>query len=429
MALGFLILSLLFSSFFLSVLSSLCLCVSVVSPFLEHTMPFAAALSTAADTVRAVADVCRQAGEALGGPPDLAVFFFSPHHLANGDRLGEIHRLLRPGRLIGCVGEAIIGTGQEIEGAPALSLWLARRDGGAPPAGFHLTLERTADGPSLIGWPDALLDADPARSAVLCLGDPFTFPPDRFLAQLQETAPGLKVFGGLASGIMGPGPGEARLWLDDSPHDRGAVGILLPDVHGLRSVVSQGCRPIGRHLLVTRAQGNVILELGGKPPLQQLQELWPTLSEREQALFRQGLHIGQVVNEYQETFGRGDFLVRNVMGLDRDTGALAITDNVRVGQTVQFHVRDADSADEDLADLLRQDRETHPAERAAAGLLFSCNGRGTRLFDGPDHDARAVADAAGDIPLAGFFAMGELGPVGGQNFVHGFTASLALFSE
>jgi small ligand-binding sensory domain FIST len=135
-----------------------------------------------------------------------------------------------------------------------------------------------------------------------------------------------------------------------------------------------------------------------------------------------------VLNEYQSDFQRGDFLVRNVLALERETGAMAITDRVRVGQTVQFHVRDAATADEDLHALLRLDLSAHERKPGAA-LLFSCNGRGTRLFDEPHHDARAVRAEAGDIPLAGFFAQGELGPIGGQNFIHGFTASVALFEE
>jgi small ligand-binding sensory domain FIST len=161
--------------------------------------------------------------------------------------------------------------------------------------------------------------------------------------------------------------------------------------------------------------------------LSQLQELWPTLSAREQQLFRAAPHIGRVINEAQGEFHRGDFLVRNIVGMDRETGAIAITDQVRPGQTVQFHIRDAASADEDLQALLRHEASAAPGP--AGALVFSCNGRGTRLFDAPHHDARAIRQTFGPIPLAGFFAAGELGPVGGQNFIHGFTASVALFAD
>jgi small ligand-binding sensory domain FIST len=181
-------------------------------------------------------------------------------------------------------------------------------------------------------------------------------------------------------------------------------------------------------MVVTAGHDNVIAELGGKSPLRQLQELWPELSPADQQLLRRGLHVGRVINEYQGDFQRGDFLIRNVLGLDQENGSLAITDRVRVGQTVQFHVRDAATADEDLRSLLQQNLKGHP-KRPAAALVFSCNGRGTRLFPGPNHDAGAIRGEAGELPLAGFFAQGELGPVGGQNFIHGFTASVALFED
>jgi small ligand-binding sensory domain FIST len=179
---------------------------------------------------------------------------------------------------------------------------------------------------------------------------------------------------------------------------------------------------------VTRGHENIIEELGGQAPLVRLQQLWQELSERDQRLFQQGLHIGRVTNEYQGEFQRGDFLVRNVLGLDRESGALAITGHVRVGQTVQFHVRDAETADEDLHALLQMDVSAHE-KRPSAALMFTCNGRGTRLFAEPSHDARTVRAEVGEVPLAGFFAQGEVGPVGGQNFIHGFTASVVLFED
>jgi small ligand-binding sensory domain FIST len=181
-------------------------------------------------------------------------------------------------------------------------------------------------------------------------------------------------------------------------------------------------------MVITGSRENFITELGGKPPLLQLQELWSSLPPRDQLLFQQGLHVGLVMNEYQGEFKRGDFLVRNVFGLERNTGALALTDRVRVGQTVQFHVRDAQTADEDLRALLADNLTSHPNKPAAA-LLFTCNGRGTRLFPEPNHDAALIRSQLGEVPLAGFFAQGELGPVGGQNFIHGFTASVVLFEE
>ena len=192
--------------------------------------------------------------------------------------------------------------------------------------------------------------------------------------------------------------------------------------------MSQGCRPIGRPMIVTKVERNLIRELGRRPSLEVLRELFEELPEDERELVQSGLHIGRVINEYQEEFRRGDFLVRNVMGSD-DQGGIAITDLVRVGQTVQFHVRDAETADEDLRSLVDTDRIDHPRAKVAGALLFSCNGRGTRLFAEPDHDVGVLRERFGPIPVAGFFAMGEIGPIGGQNFVHGYTASVVLFEQ
>lgn len=389
-------------------------------------MPFAAALSTDPDTAGAFEAVGAQALERLGGKPDLALAFFSQHHAGAADAVAAVRKRLGARWLVGCNAEAVVGNDREVEQQPAISLWLARWAAPIEAEPFHLTLERTSEGHSLIGWPDGLDDANPAESAVLLLGDPFTFPTDAFLNRLNEDHSGLRVFGGMASGA--PGPGDSRLLLGNRVLQDGAVGLLLQGAAGIRTVVSQGCRPIGRPLVITKAQENRILGLGGKPPLVQLQSLWEELAPADRALVQHGLHLGRVINEYQGQFRRGDFLVRNVLGVDQETGALAITDRVRAGQTVQFHVRDADTADEDLHALLKADRADHPQPTAGA-LLFTCNGRGTRLFSGPDHDARAVRAEAGELPLAGFFAAGELGPVGGQNFIHGFTASVVLFEE
>lgn len=390
-------------------------------------MPFAAALSTATQTERALDDVCAETRKTLAGKPDLAVVFFSPHHAEAAERIAAaLHQRLNPRCLLGCVGESIVGNEREIEHQPALSLWLAGWSRPLRLEPFHLMREETSEGPSLLGYPDSAIGANLAESAMLLLGDPFTFPAMEFLQQSNDDHRGLRILGGMASGIRGPG--QCRLILGDRVFDRGAVGALLQGAPLARSIVSQGCRPIGRHLVITRGHDNIIDQLGGKSPFQYLQQLWTELNPRDQQLFQQGLHLGLVMNEYQAEFRRGDFLVRNVIGLERETGSMAVTDRIRVGQTVQFHVRDAETADEDLRFLLRQDRTAHPRPPGGA-LLFTCNGRGTRLFHEPHHDAAVLQSEAGPLPTAGFFAQGELGPIGGQNFIHGFTASVMLFEE
>ncbi|MFL5245491.1 MAG: FIST N-terminal domain-containing protein [Gemmataceae bacterium] len=389
-------------------------------------MPFAAALSTNAKTLIALEEVCQEIQARIGDPPELAAVFFSPHHAEDINvAVEKIRQGLQPRCLIGCMGESIIGNDKEIEEKPALSLWAGKWNQPVQVDPFHLVLERTPDGFSLMGWPDSLVNADPKHSGLLLLGEPSSFPIDFFLKQVNDSNQGLRVCGGMASGSGGQA--SCPLVLNERILDHGAVGVVLSGPT-IRCIVSQGCRPIGRPMVITKAQENLIYELGGKTPLVQLQELWPELGERDQKLFQQGLHIGRVINEYQAEFQRGDFLVRNVLGLERSSGALGLNDLVRVGQTVQFHVRDAESADEDLHALLQLDLQAH--DKPPSGVLaFTCNGRGTRLFPERHHDARVIREETGAIPLAGFFAQGELGPVGGQNFIHGFTASLALFED
>jgi small ligand-binding sensory domain FIST len=219
-------------------------------------------------------------------------------------------------------------------------------------------------------------------------------------------------------------PGGNRLAVGRHVKTSGAVGALLGPGVAVETVVSQGCRPFGQPLVVTRADGNLILELAGTPALERLvAQAHGALTEEEVALLEMGgLQIGRVIDEHRESFGRGDFLLRGVLGADRRTGALAVGDVMPVGTTVQFHLRDARTADEDLHVLLK-------GHQADGALVFTCNGRGSRLFDEPHHDARVLSDLLGPVPLAGFFAAGEIGPVGGHNFVHGFTASMALLCD
>jgi small ligand-binding sensory domain FIST len=384
----------------------------------------ASALSTASDAVRALTEVCDQALAALDGKPDLAVLFVSADRAdVCGLIADKVCDLLQTERLIGCTAESVVGVGQEIEGEPAMALWLARLPG-AELLPMHLAFQRTPEGGVILGWPDALLNAWPEPAAMLLLGEPFTFPADFLLERMNEDHPGLAVAGGMASGASTPG--ESRLILGRQVFSEGAVAVLLSGAVRVRTVVSQGCRPIGKHFVITRSEQNVIYELGGKPAVIQLHEVLVTLPAREQEMVRRGLHLGRVVSEYQDRFEQGDFLVRNVLGIDPETGAVVVGDYMRIGQTVKFHIRDWQTADADLRQLLAAARD-ETGGKVRGALLFSCNGRGTRMFPEPHHDATAIRNALGDIPLAGFFAAGELGPVAGKNFVHGFTASIVLF--
>lgn len=385
-------------------------------------MAYSAAISTERDVRKALAEVVKCA-ESLGSPPELAAFFFSPHYHAEAVNLvSELAGLLNPQAMIGCVGEAIIGPGVEIENAPAMSLWLANFGGKVLLDSFHLQPTDTPDGLSLLGYPDALDECDPASSALMLFGDPYTFPlVEQFFPRIHEEYPGLAVVGGMSSGS--PGPGQTLLVHQNEVVSFGAVGVLMRGPAKWRTVVSQGCRPIGRNLVITKGHDNVIEEVSGQAPLAYLQDLFPMLPESDQNLMQRALHVGLAMSEYKDHFDRGDFLIRNLAGIDRSTGAIHITDRVRIGQTVQFQVRDAATADDDLRTMLRTNRD------AASALLFTCNGRGSRLFATPHHDAAAIVEELGPIPTAGFFAAGELGPVAGHNHIHGFTASVVLFSR
>ncbi|WP_435007055.1 FIST signal transduction protein [Tundrisphaera lichenicola] len=382
-------------------------------------MRCASALSTSKDCDSAVEEVVEQlVGSFEGNPADLAMVFASIHHAEALAAVGT--ELMGRGlvrHVLGCTGETIIGGGREIEAEPALSAWAIRL-----PETDLRTIR--VDGPDEDLGSLAGLSQDPAD--LLILGDPFSFAADPWLKKTNERYPGLRILGGMASASQTPGGN--RLLLDGEAHRDGAVALLLKGEVKPRTLVSQGCRPIGRPMIVTKAERNIIRELGRRPALEVLRELFEDLSSEDQARLQSGLHIGRVINEYQGEFRRGDFLVRNVMGAD-DAGGIAITDLVRVGQTIQFQVRDAETADEDLRTLIRAERLDRPRAEYAGALVFSCNGRGTRLFDQPDHDVGVLRELFGPIPVAGFFAMGEIGPVGGQNFVHGYTASVVLFEE
>ena len=378
------------------------------------------ALVLTADPGEAATRAVAQATEALGdASPSLAVLFASAHFLAVAeDLVAAISNALGKLPLIGCVGEAVAGGAREIESQPAVSLWLG--SGLGPVETFAMEYLRTPSGGAYGGY---LFPREP-DGVHLLICDPFTFPADGLLTHLNERVPGAVIMGGMASAALRPR--QSRLFRDDRVLSAGAVGVHLPNAE-VHPLVAQGCRPIGDAYIITRADGNLIHELGGRPPLVRLREMAAALPGRDQELLAQGLQLGVVIDEYRAEPGQGDFLIRGVVGADPDSGAIAVGDQIQVGQTVQFHVRDAQSADEDLRRALERESAALGGRRPAGALLFTCNGRGSRLFAEPDHDAGLIAATLGDIPVAGFFCDGELGPVGGQNFLHTFTASIALF--
>jgi small ligand-binding sensory domain FIST len=380
------------------------------------------ALVLAADAGQAARRAVDEARAPLGGlSPAFAVLFASPHFAGSARELVTTVAELTGGvPLIGCVASAVAGGAREVESGPAVSLWLAA--GLGPVETFSMEFVPTSSGGAFGGY---RFGPDPA-GAHLMICDPYTFPAADLMAHLNQNVPGAVVMGGMASG--GLAQRRSLLFRDDRVLTVGAVGAHLPGA-AVRPLVAQGCRPVGDPYTVTRADGSLIFELGGRPPLARLRELAATLPVREQELLAQGPHLGLVIDEYQAEARQGDFLVRGIVGADPTSGAMAVAGEVEIGQTVQFHVRDARSADDDLRRVLEREASGSGGRPPAGALLFTCTGRGARMFGEPDHDAGLLAGMLGQLPVAGFFCDGELGPVGGQNFLHTFTASIALFSD
>jgi small ligand-binding sensory domain FIST len=378
-------------------------------------MAFATGLSEHPLPTQATGEVIGQVLDSLGAgadPPDLALLFVTAAHVgAMEDIAAAVRAALGPRTLLGCSAESVVAGAHEVEQRPAIALW-AGHTGSVTP--FHAHVVPTPDGNALVGWPQS----DSAGATVIVLADPFTFPADEVLRREAEEDPGLRIVGGLASAAVAPGGN--RLVVDGQVVSEGAVGAVLGPGADVAAVVSQGCRPVGDPFVITKAEGNIVYELGGRPALERLQDVARSLDEDDRQLLAQGVHLGRVIDESQATFGPGDFLVRNVLGGDPSNGAIAVGDLVDVGSTAQFQVRDAASADDELHRML-------DGRMADSALLFTCNGRGTRLFGRPDHDAEIVADHVRRGTVAGMFCAGELGPVGRKNFLHGFTASVVLF--
>lgn len=384
-------------------------------------MPFAAALSRHPDTASAIGEVLGEVIDHLGTTPDLAVLFAGATHVPSLDAAAAtVQTLLDPSAFIGCSASGVVGGAEGVEHGPSIVLWAGRwaSSGSLAPAHVRALPVGAGSGPAGAGWTFEGLDERPTGT-LLMLADPYTFPVDAFYSELSRIAPGTRVIGGLAS--AGRAAGDNRLVIGGRVARQGAVAIALPDRAISRIVVSQGCRPVGRPFTVTRSERNFLLELAGRPALQQVTELLNELDEDDRRLAAQGLHCGIVVNESKLDFDRGDFLIRGVLGADRNHQAVAVGDFVPVGATVQFQVRDSLSAGEDL-DALLGDATEH------AALLFTCNGRGAAMFGDSHHDARRVSDRVGRA-VAGMFCAGELGPIGARNALHGFTASVALFAD
>jgi small ligand-binding sensory domain FIST len=378
-------------------------------------------LSTAPDARVAALEAGAAARAFLRGAVcDLAVVFASGMHLAAPEAtLEAVHEALAPSELIGCGAGGVIGPQREVEDGTAVSIWAAHLGEGEATA-FHAAVEQLEEGAgALTGMPDLT-----AADGAILLADPATFPTDAVLRFLSDSTPMVPLLGGLASGRSGDG--AVVLFRGQEVIAEGAVGVRLDGVEML-PCVSQGASPIGPELTITAAEGNVIDELAGRPALEKLRETIESLPAEDLRLVQGGLLMGIVVDSNKPDYVQGDFLVRGLVGADPATGKVAVAADVHPGQVVRLHARDADSADRDLREALGVRMAALGGRTPAGALLFCCNGRGRAMFECADHDAATLAEELLGAPAAGFFAAGEIGPVGGEYFLHALTATVAVF--
>jgi small ligand-binding sensory domain FIST len=386
-------------------------------------MKCASALSRSGQTAEAVAEAAVGVRAGLGGAaPGLVFAFVSPHHAGGFDDIPALVAAELPGALLcGCSAGGVIGAGREAEQGAALSLTAMSLPGvDVVPLRFP---PGTAEG-GAAAWQRRIGVDRERQPCFVLLPDPFTCDAQGLVAGLDAAYPASCTIGGLASG--GAGPGQNALFLGAEVFEAGGVGVALAGDIAVETIVAQGCRPIGQPLAVTSCEDNAILELDGRPPLQVLKELYESLPASDQALARHSLFVGLEMRENSVEFREGELLVRNIVGTAPRGGALLVGAQVRRFQVVQFLLRDAATATHDLERLL--DAHAGSGARPPAGaLLFSCLGRGEGLFGRPDHDTDLFRERIGDVPLGGFFCNGEIGPVGGTTFLHGYTSSFGLF--
>lgn len=362
-----------------------------------------------------------------GFPPNVAILFASGAYVEHyPEMLRQVQRETGASALIGCSGQGIIGTGKELEEVPALALLTLALPGAIlRPVRFTQVMIETCDSPG--EWRERLGVQLDDVNAWLIFVDPFRMDSEQLIEGLAQAYPGLPMLGGMASTDLGVR--RTYLFLNGKVFDEGGVGLAIGGPYSILPLVSQGCEPIGEPWMITSVQDNLILTISNRPAYEMLVETFRSLPPDVQVRAQRNLLVGLAADEYRDTFERGNFLIRPLIGYDRRSGALALGAMPKVGQTIQFQMRDAATADLDLTELLDQARASLGDKSPIAGVLCSCNGRGVGMFGTPDHDAATIAQQLGLLPLAGLFCNGEIGPIGKRPFLHGFTASLALLIQ
>ena len=390
-------------------------------------MKWASAVSEKAILEEAIEECAESVLAKLDGvAPDLAVTFVSPHYESDYDNVsGLVKQRLEPAKVFGCSGGGIIGNGVEVEQRAAVSITSASLPD-VNIVDFHLDGDSLPDldaGPS--SWEELVKISNDQDPQFVMLADPYSFPVQNLIMGLDFAFNQSAKIGGMASGAQQEGGNV--LFLNEQVYRSGAIGLALHGNITVDTVVAQGCRPVGQLMRITESQRNMLIGLDGQPPLNILKELLQTMSPRDQELMRHSLFLGVVMDEFQEAPMQGDFLIRNVVGMDARTGTLAIGEILKEGQLVQFHLRDADTSAEDLTAVLERYAMENRENQVHGALLFSCLGRGQYLYGRPNHDSEIFHDKLGPVPLGGFFCNGEIGPVSGTTFLHGYTSSFGIF--
>jgi small ligand-binding sensory domain FIST len=354
----------------------------------------------------------------------LGLVFMTPRFFAHAEAILEILRLHgQIPLLVGCSSGALIAGGSEIEENAGIVLALYALPGAALQA-HYFDQEQIEQGDAEF-WPVHTGISREQSNGWLVFADPFHLDAESWMSSWNAAYAPVPVLGGLASGDHREH--RSQVYLNGQVFEEGGVALNVSGDVKLVGIISQGCTPIGDTWTLTKVEQNIIHQIGNRNAYEVLVETVNALTPEEQLKARGNLFIGLVVNEYADEFHRGDFLVRNLLGGDPNSGVLAVGALPRAGQTIQFQRRDAAAANEDMTALLDQAKAELGGKTVFGACLCSCNGRGSNLFGKPDHDAASVQRKLGPLGLAGFFCNGEIGPVGQKSFLHGFTASLALF--
>ena len=373
--------------------------------------------STTAATARledAIAEASETIQSEIDGDADVIFAFATEEYSAHLPTLGaEINRRFPGALLIGCTGAGVIGGGVEIEGEPALSLTAARLPG-VDIAGYYFEPEPRR-------WSRTLSSAPRGDLDMIILADSVTGNAPELLGILDAALPESQKLGALAGGGAA---GESSLFLGDRVHRAGSVALTLSGNVEMAAGVAHGCRPIGAPMFVTRHHGQLILELDGQPALRCLDAMITELSADDREHVRNRLVLGLATTPDQEIYDQGDFLVRDLVGIEPDSGAIGVAvSDLKPNQVVQFHVRDPQTASEELAEVL----DDHVYAEPRGGLLFSCRGRGRIFYGKPNHDSDLLREKLGPVPVGGFFASGEIGPIAGRSWLHTYTSAFGLF--